>query len=426
MLELCNFKVKDVRFGSQTRWQDGLLELAHDEVLELVCQDPFVAKAEVEVARPGESVRIVTLRDVIEPRVKVEGEGMAYPGVHGRSPATVGHGRTHRLGGMTLMACAPPLSMQAYGLQSTLDELGSNAFVDMSGPGADSPYSSLNNVCLIVEPSADLDPEQGNRVVQKAMLRVADLLAKTTIGLEPTDTEILDLTPKAGLPGYVYIHCPLSPEALTMNPDSTLGTAVYGITRLTQPWLLRPTEILDGAVFGAFAGWMTWPMTNTIVPHMCRCHGTNFNFLGCIIVRTQWEEQWQKELMADRAAQIASMLGADGAVLTPTCRGQRFVETILTVQACERIGVKTVLITEEENDENGTAPPLLVTAPEVVAVVSTGNGSSPGPFPPVEKIIGAGQISEKWYREQEPIIGRYDTSHLNDVWGFGRQSCMAY
>jgi len=102
------------------------------------------------------------------------------------------------------------------------------------------------------------------------------------------------------------------------------------------------------------------------------------------------------------------------------------METILVVQACERAGIKTILITEEEDDENGTAPPMLVTAPEVVAVVSTGTGSAPGPFPPVKKVIGAGPIGEEWYKEQEPPHGRYGTSHLNDVWGFGRQSCVDY
>ena len=38
-------------------------------------QDPRIATAELEIARPGESVRIWPVRDVIEPRLKVEGPG---------------------------------------------------------------------------------------------------------------------------------------------------------------------------------------------------------------------------------------------------------------------------------------------------------------------------------------------------------------
>ena len=47
-----------------------------ETVLAAVRQDPRVAKAELEIARPGESVRIWPVRDVIEPRIKVEGGGV--------------------------------------------------------------------------------------------------------------------------------------------------------------------------------------------------------------------------------------------------------------------------------------------------------------------------------------------------------------
>jgi len=426
-LELRNYQVEDVVFGPETQWKNGVLEIDREKLLSLVRTDPLVAEVDVQIAKPGESARIITIQDVIEPRIKADGEGQAYPGVHGRSPATVGHGQTNRLGGMVLMTCAIRQSLNRMGLISSARRgTAYGDFVDMSGPGADSPYSALCNVCLIIEPASHLDPDHRNRVVQRAMLRVSDYLAQTTLDQEPTETETFDMTPRDGLPGYVYAHSIVSPEATTRNPDSTLGTAVYGITRLTQPWFLQPTEVLDGAAFGNFGAWLTWPLTNTIVPHMCRQHGKDFNFLGCIMVRTMWEEQWQKELIANRSAVLAKTLGAAGAIVTPTLRGQRFVETIMVVEALERAGIKTVLITEEEDDEDGTAPPLLVTTPEVVSVVSTGTGSAPGPFPPVERVIGAGEIGEERFGEQEPPHGRYGTSHLNDVWGFGKQGCVDY
>ena len=159
---------------------------------------------------------------------------------------------------------------------------------------------------------------------------------------------------------------------------------------------------------------------------MCRRHGIDFNFLGCIMVRTMWEEQRQKELMANRAALMATTLGAAGAIVTPTLRGQRMLDTMAVVRACEDAGVKTVLITEEEDDEDGAAPPLLVTAPDGVGLVSTGDGSAPGPFPPVQRVIGAGPIGDHWYAEQPAPHGRYGTSHLNDVWGFSLLSCVDY
>ena len=130
--------------------------------------------------------------------------------------------------------------------------------------------------------------------------------------------------------------------------------------------------------------------------------------------------------MANRAALMATTLGATGAIVTPTLRGQRMLDTMAVVRALDAAGVKTVLITEEEDDEDGAAPPLLVTAPDGVGVVSTGDGSAPGPFPPVERVVGAGPIAPAWYAEQPPPLGRYGTSHLNDVWGFSRLACVDY
>ncbi len=429
-LELCDFKVKDVVFGSRTRWQDGVLHVDRDALLALIRQDPLVADADVQLARPGESARIIDVIDIIEPRIKAQGEGTVYPGVYRRSGALVGAGRTHRLGGMTVTACSAPRAGMGYTTGLPTGASGRQDipnFIDMSGPGADSPYSSLFNLCLIIEPAARLTSDEAMGVVQAAQLRVSDFLAAATLGQAPTSIDTFDLTPRPGLPGLVYINGILSPEAMNGSPYSPRGAAVYGVTRLTQPWLLYPTELMDGAVFGNAGGvFPTWTLTNTVVLHMCRRHGIDFNFLGCIMVRTMWEEQWQKQLMCNLAARLASMLGATGAVVTPNWRGQRFVETIMTVQACERAGIKSVLITEEEDDEDGTAPPLLVTGPEVVAVVSTGTGSGIGPYLPVKRVIGAGHIEPRWFGELPPPHGRYSTSHLNDVFGFSRLTCVDF
>jgi len=76
-LELAAFPVRDVRFGAMTRWRDGVLEIDPDEVLEPVRRDPLVERAELAVARPGESIRIVTIQDIIRwrPLARVERTG---------------------------------------------------------------------------------------------------------------------------------------------------------------------------------------------------------------------------------------------------------------------------------------------------------------------------------------------------------------
>ncbi|MBI2935876.1 MAG: glycine reductase, partial [Chloroflexi bacterium] len=99
---------------------------------------------------------------------------------------------------------------------------------------------------------------------------------------------------------------------------------------------------------------------------------------------TNWGMQEEKQAVSNRAAMAAKMLGAKGAIVTTDVRGQRTIETMLTVQACEKLGIKTVLLTEEEDPEGGIAPPFIAYVPEAVAIVSTGTGGCAGPFPAVE------------------------------------------
>ena len=195
-LELAAYPVRDVRFGAETRWRDEVLDIDRDEILDLVRRDPLVARAGLEVVRPGESARIVTIQDIIEPRVKAAGKGVAYPGLVGRAVETVGGGRTNRLAGFTLMPCTPPQDVQRYGLISSFRPgTAYGDFLDMSGPGAISPWAATVNLCLLIEPDPELAPDPANRVIQQATMAVQDRLAAATLGEAPADVEVLDSQP---------------------------------------------------------------------------------------------------------------------------------------------------------------------------------------------------------------------------------------
>ena len=170
-LEIGTFPVHDVVLGSQTRWHEGVLEVGRDQILAEVRKDPRIATADLELAKPGESVRIWPVRDVVEPRVKVEGPGVVYPGICGRSIATVGEGRTHRLSGVGVVEVSETPWHEAGG-----DPLF--VYLDMAGPWADViPQSSLLNVCVVVEPEPALGVDARNDAVHNAVLTVSDMLA---------------------------------------------------------------------------------------------------------------------------------------------------------------------------------------------------------------------------------------------------------
>ena len=80
--------------------------------------------------KPGESVRITPVKDVIEPRVKVEGPGGEFPGVIAKVD-TVGSGKTHVLRGMAVVTAGKIVGFQ-------------EGIIDMTGPGAEyTPFSKL-------------------------------------------------------------------------------------------------------------------------------------------------------------------------------------------------------------------------------------------------------------------------------------------
>src|SRR5207249_12177071 len=140
-LEMGTFPVTDIAFGQTTRYNAGRLMVDREAVLAAVRQDSSIATAELEIALPGESVRIWPVRDVIEPRVKVEGAGVGYPGICGRDLATVGEGRTHRLAGMAVVEVS---SVNWHDAGGDFVE----TYLDMAGHyGEMSLYGRLHDLC---------------------------------------------------------------------------------------------------------------------------------------------------------------------------------------------------------------------------------------------------------------------------------------
>jgi sarcosine reductase len=427
-LEIGTFPVLDVVFESRTRWQDGRLEIDRDSLLDLILHDPRIATAEIELAKPGESVRIWPVRDVIEPRIKVEGPGVVYPGICGRPITTVGQGRTHRLAGMGVTEVSGVNWHEAGGDYVEI-------FLDMSGPWAELiPMSSLINVCVVVEPDPALGNEAQNLAVHHAALVVSDRLAAAVQDLRPPEREVFELRPvDQALPKVIYIQCIHSPQAMSGSLH-TFCTTTYGLTQLTPPWLFHPNEILDGAITGPYrtALAMSWTVANNpVLLDLYRRHGVDWNFLGVIALRTEWTTQHEKQLMANQTAKLAQMLGAQGAIVTWDAGGNEFIEVIRTIQACERLGIKTVFLTSED-DATGGAPTMLEPLREADAIVSTSffktRTLEVPELPAVQRVIGHQTKLIGPLRDQPvPTAGplppppRYD-----DHYGFNRLSCAEF
>jgi len=93
-----------------------------------------------------------------------------------------------------------------------------------------------------------------------------------------------------------------------------------------------------------------------------------------ILQRTRFETEFGKQVSATCASQIARLLRADGAIITRTVpSGNNFMDAMITLQACERKGIKTALMTPEWGGTDGTDLPLVFYVPEATAIVSAGS-----------------------------------------------------
>ena len=154
----------------------------------------------------------------------------------------------------------------------------------------------------------------------------------------PDEVEIFDTSnPKPGLANVAYISCMNSPEHYSDSLEA-YGVGIYGVTMQTPPWVLRPTELLDGAISGVYS----WQMTNNpvVLGLLWKHRAGECNFVGVITIRTRWSSQWEKDVTSNQAAGVAKSLGADGAIISWDAGGNDFMEVARTVQACERAGVK--------------------------------------------------------------------------------------
>ena len=432
-LELADYPVREIRLGRKNRYDGGVLEVDRAALEQRMLSDARVESASLAAVHPGDRVRITGIRDIVEPRVKVSGNGQVFPGILG-PVKSVGDGRTHRLSGMAVMATAAYEGTVRAGLG-----VQRSALLDMWGPGAaSSKFGGLAHLVLVMKLAKGLSELDAHMAIQSAELEVARSIAETTIGLEPAGLEVYDLSARRPeLPKVILIQ-----GCLTDDHQAHSGVSYYGLPiRESLATFVHPNELLDGAVavnvtrgIGYFP--ITWDWQNhPLALGLCRDHGHRLNFLGVILQRIRYETFHGKEVIAQNAAQLAERLGADGAVITWLGSGNAFLDVMLTVRACEKRAIRTTLVTYEYGGKDGVDSPLLFYVPEADAVVSTGSRDRWLELPQAERIIGPYQQVQILSYPGAPVADASGSLTLDardmviggvDNWGQESWICCAY
>lgn len=395
-LELGEILIKDVQFADVSKVDGGTLYVCAEEIVKLVLEDERLQSCTVDLARPGEEVRITPVKDVIEPRVKVEGEGGIFPGVISKVN-TVGTGRTHVLKGAAVVTCGKIVGFQ-------------EGIIDMTGPGAEyTPFSKLNNVCVIVVPVEGLKPYDYESAARMAGLKVATYLGELARTLTPDVIHTYETKPlleqAAQYPelpkvGYVYM---LQTQGLMHD------TYVYGVdAKKIVPTILYPTEIMDGAILSGNCvsacdkNTTYHHLNNPIIQHLYKEHGKTLNFMG-VIITNENVYLADKERSSNWTAKFTKFLGLDGAIVSQEGFGNPDTDLIMNCKKIEAEGVKTVIVTDEYAGRDGSSQSLADADASADAVVTGGNANEVIELPPMKKIIGMIDYTDK-------IAGGFDGS----------------
>jgi glycine reductase len=388
-LELAAYEAGEVEVtsgatgGDTSSWNSGRLTVDADAIATVAATEPAIEAVRVDVVRPGDSIRIANVLDVVEPAVRVADPAATFPGALGEL-ALAGRGRTNMLEGLGVVPVAR-LAGLAEGEAADLPD----SFIDMDGPGAaHTRWSSTTNVVLDFDvrgeaPVADID-----RAIRRAALRTARDLAAATIGAEPGSVETIPP------PGAIAGAGDLPSVAVILQVGSEgplLDTYYYGNPlRGCSPIVVDPREVLDGALTNGAYDWAAarnptaFYQRNTLVRELTAMNGERLRFAGVIVALGYLDSGFEKARSAMLSAQLAQRLGADGVVCTTFETGNSHTDTMLTVRACERLGIRSTAILAESNGG------LTDHVPEADCLVSVGNEEElVGAWTPA-RVIGGG------------------------------------
>ena len=399
-LELGKIYIKDIRFGDNTEIKNGTLIINKKELEEFAISDERIKSVTIELARPGESIRIAPVKDVIEPRVKVSGPGCIFPGVMGKVKG-VGSGRTHALVGAAVVTVGKIVGFQ-------------EGIIDMSGETAKyTPFSETNNICVVMEPVEGLETHDYEQAGRLLGLKVANFIGEVARNIEPDEIVIYDTKPLLEqikefphLPKVGYIHM-LQSQGLLHD------TYYYGVdAKQILPTLMYPTEIMDGAII---SGNCVAPcdkvttfhhLNNPVIEDLYKRHGKDLNFVT-VILTNENVFLMDKERSSDMVAKIVEFLGLDGVIITEEGYGNPDTDLMMKSKKVSDVGTKVVLITDEFPGRDGKSQSLADAVPEADALVSCGQGNIIVNFPKMDKIIGTLEFVET-------MIGGYEGSLKED------------
>src|SRR5699024_9755907 len=338
--------IKDIQLGSENSVNDGVLTVDSEGLIAKLKEDKKIKDVKLDVARPGEKTRIIPVKDVIEPRVKIEGEGNGFPGVS-TDMAQVGDGKVNILHGAAVVTVGDIVGFQ-------------EGVIDMWGEGAKwTPFSKTCNLVVDIEPVEGLEPHDHETAIRLAGLKASEYVGEAGRDVEPDEVKTYELGSHAeetekypDLPKVAYVEMLISQGLLHDG-------YVYGVnSQLILPTLLHPNEELDGAVISGNCVAACDKITtyqhqnNSAILDLYEEHGKTINFLG-VIITPELTTLEGKFRTCDYTTKLCRSIGADGVIVSEEGYGNPDSDLLMICKRLEDSGIKTVLITDECSGRDG-------------------------------------------------------------------------
>lgn len=380
-LEVGKINIKAVVLDDEEKIEGSTLHINKQNIIDLVLADDRLADCDIEIAKPGDSTRITPVKDVIEPRCKVDSESGIFPGVINKVNL-VGSGRTHVLKGCGVMTVGKIVGFQ-------------EGIVDMQGPGAElTPFSKLIEICLKLKPKDGLDPHQYEEAARLAGLKSADYIGKLGEKVEPDEVETFETLPLLEQIGK-YPHLPKVGYVYMLQSQGLLHDSyVYGAdAKHLVPTTMYPTEMMDGAIISGNCvsacdkNTTYHHLNNPVISDLYKQHGKEINFVGVIITNETVYLQ-DKVRSSDFVAKLAEYMGLDGVIISQEGFGNPDTDLIMNCKKIEEKGIKTVVVTDEYAGRDGASQSLADADKRADAAVTGGNANEVITLPKLDKVIG--------------------------------------
>lgn len=379
-LEYRNINITELVFGDETKVDGKTLVIDKSAMIAELEKDQNVKKVEIDLAKPGDKTRIIPVKDVIEPRYKVEGNS-GFAGVNSEAKQ-LGTGVVNVLKGVAVVTIGDIVGFQ-------------EGVIDMWGEGAKwTPFSKTLNIVVDITPIEGLKPHEHEKTCRMVGLMASEYVGRAAKDVAAEVSEVYEMgsyleeTNKyPNLPKVAYVEMLISQGLLH-------ASFIYGVDSAhILPTLLHPNEELDGAVISGNCVAACDKITtyqhqnNNIIKQLYALHGKEINFVGVVLV-PELTTLAGKFISSDYAAKLCKQLGADGVIVSEEGYGNPDSDLLMICSKLEKDGVKSVLITDECSGWDGMSQPLADTNPAAVSVVSTGNVSHLVHLEKADRVLG--------------------------------------